>query len=208
MIIQLLFSDPLVYFMAAVSITLALTVHEYAHAQAADFLGDHTARDLGRLTVNPLAHLDPIGALLIFTIGFGWGRPVPSNILNIKDKRWGPAMIAAAGPGANFLMAILVAIVLRLVGFSNPGLARFFLTFIWLNVLLGVFNLIPVPPLDGSHLLFAFLGRKADAYRIALLRGGVWSLFLAILFMMYFGIPFIVEPILKLFNLIVGGPVF
>lgn len=208
MIIQLLFSNPLAYFMAAVSIALALSIHEYAHAQAADFLGDHTARDLGRLTVNPLKHLDPIGALLIFTIGFGWGKPVPFNILNIKDKRWGPAIIAAAGPGANFLMAILVTIVWRFVGFSNPGLTNFFFYFVFLNVLLGVFNLIPVTPLDGSHILFAFLGSKADAYRMALMRGGIWSLFLAILFMMYFGIPYIVQPVLSLFNLIIGGRVF
>jgi len=208
MIIELLFSNPLAYIMAAVSILLAFSIHEYAHAQAADLLGDHTAREMGRLTINPLAHFDPIGALLIFTIGFGWGKPVPFNVLNIKDKRWGPAIIAAAGPGSNFLMAILVAIIWRFVGFSNPGLMQFFFYVIFLNVLLGVFNLIPVPPLDGSHLLFAFLGRKADSYRIALLKGGVWSLFLALLFMMYFGVPFIVQPILRLFNLILGGAVF
>jgi len=208
MIIELLFNDPLAYIMAAVSILLAFSVHEYAHAQAADSLGDHTAREMGRLTLNPLAHFDPIGALLIFTIGIGWGRPVPFNILNIKDKRWGPAIIAAAGPGSNFLIAILVAIVWRFVGFSNPGLMQFFYYIIFLNVLLGVFNLIPVPPLDGSHILFAFLGRKADSYRVALLRGGIWSLFLAILFMMYFGVPFIVQPLLRLVNLIIGVSAF
>lgn len=205
MIISLLFSDPLLYFMAAVSIVLALSVHEYAHAQMADFLGDHTARDMGRLTINPLAHLDPIGALLILTLGFGWGRPVPFNPFGIRNKKWGPAMVAGAGAASNLLMAILVGIILRIGIFSNPGLLRFFLKFIQLNIFLAIFNLIPIPPLDGSHILSAMLGRKAEAYHMIMARNGIFSLFFAILFMMYFGVPYIAMPI---FDLIVGAGIF
>jgi len=205
MIISYLFSDPLFYFMAAVSIILALSVHEYAHAQMADFLGDHTARDMGRLTINPLAHLDPMGALLILTLGFGWGRPVPFNPFGIRNKKWGPAMVAVAGAASNLAMAILVGIILRMGIFSNPGLLRFFIVFIQLNIFLAVFNLIPVPPLDGSHILVAVLGRKAGAYNMAMMKNGMFSLFFAILFMMYFGVPYIAMPI---FDLIVGAGIF
>jgi len=205
MIIDLLFRDPLSYFMAAVSIILALSIHEYAHAQASDSLGDNTARDMGRLTINPLSHLEPIGAILILTLGFGWGKPVPFNPLNLRNKKWGPAMVAIAGPGSNFFMAIVVGFLLRTGIITNPGLIKFFLTFIWLNVLLGVFNLIPVPPLDGSHLLSVVLGRKAEGYRMLMMQGSVFTLFFAILFMMYVGVPLIANPI---FNLIVGAGIF
>lgn len=198
MIIQLLFEDPIVYLMAAVSITFALTIHEYAHAQMADLLGDPTAKELGRLTINPLAHLDPIGTIFIFTIGFGWGKPVPFNFLNLRNKRWGPGLIGLAGPASNFLMALVLGLALRFLSPANPGLINFFMIFIWLNLLLGVFNLIPVPPLDGSHILFALLPSRSERIKMAFLRGGFFSLLLAILFMMYIGLPFIVRPLLIL----------
>ena len=203
MLIELLFYNPLLYLMVAVSVLLALSIHEYSHAQAAFSLGDSTARDLGRLTVNPLAHLDPIGSLFLFLFGIGWGKPVPFNFLNLRNKKWGPALIALAGPGSNFLMAFIVGLSLRFFSFSSPGIVAFFSIFVWLNILLGIFNLMPIPPLDGSHLLFALLPHSFDRFKFSLLRNSfIWLIFV-ILFMMYIGIPYIATP---LFKIITGIP--
>ena len=199
MIIELLFQNPLLYFMAAIAIAFAFSLHEYSHAQAADFLGDKTARHLGRLTINPFAHFDPIGAFFIFIFGFGWGKPVPFNILNIKDKRWGPAIIGLAGPLSNFILALLAGLVLRVFGFNNVGLASFLTIFVQINLLLGVFNLIPIPPLDGSHILAGFFPEVAERLRMRL---GMFGIFIAVLFMMSAGVPFIVLPLMRL---IIGG---
>jgi len=207
MMLNLLFSDPLTYLMASVAILLAFTVHEYSHAQAGDLLGDKTARALGRLTLNPLKHIDPLGFIFILIIGFGWGKPVPFNPLNIKNKRWGPALIALAGPMSNLSMAIIIGLILRFVPIANVGLNSFLVIFVWLNVVLGVFNLIPIPPLDGSHIFMAFLDyEKAQRYKMTFLKNNFLSIILAIFVMIYIVLPYIARP---LFGLIVGGsPIF
>ena len=192
MLINALFTDPISYLMMAVSLLFALTVHEYAHAQVADWQGDHTARAMGRLTLNPLAHLDAVGALFIFTMGFGWGKPVPFNPYNLRNKKWGPALVALAGPISNFIMAVLVGLLLRYLHLSGGALLNFFVMFVWLNLMLGVFNLIPAPPLDGSHLLGAIIPMKTV---------GFFGIIIAVFFMMYIGSPYIVQP---LFRLITG----
>ncbi len=203
MLIDVLFSNPLSYLMMAASLLFALTVHEYAHAQAADWQGDHTARDMGRLTVNPLAHLDIVGALFIFTVGFGWGKPVPFNFYNLKNKKWGPALIALAGPLSNFIMALVVGLILRFGHIGNIQLISFFAMFIWLNMVLGVFNLIPVPPLDGSHLILAVWPGKWEKHKMLFMQGGFLAIITAVIFMMYIGGPYIAQP---LFSLITGLP--
>ncbi len=203
MLIQLLFLNPTLYLMVAVSILLALSLHEYSHAQIAYFLGDPTAKEMGRLTINPLAHLDPFGTLFLFLFGIGWGKPVPFNFLNLRNKKWGPTLIALAGPGSNFLAALVVGLILRFSSLTNPSLIIFFSIFIWLNILLGIFNLMPVPPLDGSHLLFAILPPSQTRIKLTLLSSSFILLFLVIVFMIYIGIPFICEP---LFHLITGNP--
>ena len=203
MLIDVLFSNPLSYLMMAASLLFALTVHEYAHAQAADWQGDHTARDMGRLTVNPLAHLDAMGALFIFTVGFGWGKPVPFNFYNLKNKKWGPALIALAGPLSNFIMALVVGLILRFGHIGNIQLISFFAMFIWLNMVLGVFNLIPVPPLDGSHLILAVWPGKWEKHKMLFMQGGFLAIITAVIFMMYIGGPYIAQP---LFSLITGLP--
>jgi Zn-dependent protease len=146
---------------------IAFTIHELAHALTADYLGDPTPRHMGRITLNPLKHLDPFGTLLLLLAGFGWAKPVIVNPMNMRgNPRTSMAIVAAAGPISNVLMALLTAIVFRLglIEFSMfpptgnvPSLSFILSEFIWINLILAFFNLIPVPPLDGSKILFAIL---------------------------------------------------
>lgn len=151
---------------------VALTVHEYCHGYVAYRLGDPTARSLGRLSLNPLKHLDPIGAVLMIVCGFGYAKPVPINPRYFKNPRKGMALTAAAGPLANLLLAFLGALLYRLTLLLLPIagtefllrfvliLASFFATFHYLNLSLCVFNMIPLPPLDGSRIFYIFLPPK------------------------------------------------
>lgn len=146
-------------------LVIALSFHEFMHAFVADRLGDDTPRLMGRLTLNPLAHLDPIGSLMLILVGFGWAKPVQVNANNLKrNSSAGMMWVSLAGPGANLFLAILGAIPLRfgLVpliagGGILPTLHDFLLTFVNINLLLMIFNLIPVAPLDGEKILEFFL---------------------------------------------------
>jgi Zn-dependent protease len=154
---------------------LSLTVHEAAHAWSADWLGDDTARRLGRVSLNPAVHIDPIGTLLFPLIAMvtnlpiiGWAKPVPVNTHNLGGHWKRKFMvIAAAGPASNVVMAAIAAVVVRLIGFENAGapLFLFLLMMVVINVLLAVFNMLPVPPLDGGNVLSGLLrGRVSDAF--------------------------------------------
>jgi Zn-dependent protease len=204
MLIQLLFTNPQVFFMAAIGILLALSMHEYAHAWMAYYLGDSTAKEQGRLTINPLAHLDPIGTIMLLIVGFGWGKPVPFNPYNLKNQKWGPAWVALAGPMSNFLMAISIGLLFRIFQISNPSIIFFFGFFVWINLILGVFNLMPIPPLDGSHIFLALFQVKQST-QVFLQQNSILLLLGGIFFMMYIGIPYILKP---LFTLITGMPSF
>lgn len=141
-------------------LVIAFSVHEFAHAWSADRLGDDTPRLHGRLTLNPLAHLDPIGSLLLLVSGFGWAKPVPINPYALQRRSSAATMLVSlAGPMSNFLLAGLAAIPLRLrlVSFSGygevvPTIAQFLFEFIFINLSLMLFNLIPIAPLDGDHI--------------------------------------------------------
>jgi Zn-dependent protease len=153
--------------MIAIFLGIAFPVHEFAHAFVAYQRGDATAKLMGRMTLNPIVHFDPVGGLMIvitmFLGGFlfGWAKPTPVNTMNLRNRRNDEVLVALAGPGANLLMAIIGAIAIRIVvafGIQLPGLVEAVLVnFLVFNVALMIFNLIPVPPLDGSTLLFRFL---------------------------------------------------
>lgn len=154
------------------ALLIALTVHEYAHARAAVSLGDPTPRYAGRLTLNPIPHLDPIGLIMLWLFQFGWAKPVPVNPYNLDHGRWGLLAVSLAGPGSNILAALVSALVygvLIKLGVHNPELLKVVAWTYKLNLVLAVFNLIPLPPLDGSQIVSSLLpGRQADVFeRIA-----------------------------------------
>ena len=191
----------------------SIVIHEVAHGAMANYLGDPTARYAGRLTLNPLKHLDPIGSIFLplflvliqspFLIG--WAKPVPINPYNFRDQRYGPAKSALAGPIANITIALIFGLALRFfpIFTAISGLAFMFYYIVYINLLLAVFNLLPIPPLDGSHILFAFLPQSLNNFKIFLSQFGLFFLLLIIFFLF----PWIAAVIRLLFNLIVGASI-
>lgn len=174
-----------------IMLLVAFPVHEFSHALAAVQLGDGTPRLLGRLTLDPRAHFDPAGAIIlaismIAGFGIGWAKPTPYNPLNLRGGRWGEAIIAVAGPVSNLILAIAAAIPYRYIqaaGMDVPFLENVLALFVTINLLLMVFNLIPIPPLDGSRLLYHALPpawglkyRQLDRFGFLLLIGVIWLL--------------------------------
>lgn len=151
-----LFSNPLLFIVWAVGLVLAISIHEFSHALLADRLGDPTPRSHGRLTLNPLSHLDPLGTLALLFLGFGWGRPVMFDPYNLRSPRRDSAIIAIAGPISNLIFATLLSLVVHFV----PGIGIFATVFgiiIIMNITLAIFNLVPVFPLDGEKILGGLL---------------------------------------------------
>ena len=145
------------------ALLFAISIHEYAHAQCADSMGDPTARYMGRLTFNPLAHLDPSGAILLVVAGFGWAKGVPINVNNFRNRREGILKVSFAGPAANLFLCFMAAFMMALLGkmhMLSDGLYRFLFWMQLYNVWFAFFNLIPVPPLDGSRILSELLPAK------------------------------------------------
>jgi len=190
----------------------SVILHEMAHGYAALSLGDPTAKNAGRLTLNPVPHIDPIGSLLMpfllillhSPFLFGWAKPVPVNHFNLRDQKYGSAKVSFAGPAANFGIAIVFGLLLRffsapLVAIS-PDLILFFRSIVELNLILGIFNLVPIPPLDGSHILFDFLPQSFSRVKQFLAQYGIFIL----LFFMFFLFQFLISPIEWLFRLLVG----
>lgn len=162
MILDLLSSSPMLFVAWVVAIIIAITVHEFSHVWCANLQGDNTGKDLGRLNLNPLSHLSGLGFIMLLIVGFGWGKPAPFNPYNLRYKRWGSALVAMAGPVSNLVLAVFSGIILRLLlAYSSLPpenlLIQFLNLFVILNVVLLTFNLIPIPPLDGSKILFGFL---------------------------------------------------
>lgn len=197
-----------------VILLFSVVIHEVSHGVVANYLGDPTAKYAGRLTLNPLKHIDPIGSILVplflviirspFLIG--WAKPVPINPYNFRDQKYGSAKVALAGPASNLAIAIFFGLILRFVpiGGSASGLSFMFSYIVFINILLAVFNLIPVPPLDGHHILFSFLPYSLQSVKVFLTQYGTFILLFVILFLFQFIMPIIAW----IFTLIVGSSFF
>jgi Zn-dependent protease len=161
----MLTTDPRLLLVLLPAVLVAVTVHEFAHALVADRLGDPTPRRLGRLTLNPIAHLDILGTLFFILFSFGWARPVPVNPQNFAHPRQGMLQVALAGPLANVTVAFVVGLLLKSQDLSGTLWSALASMVVWINVVLAVFNLIPIPPLDGSRILESLLPlEQAAAY--------------------------------------------
>lgn len=161
---NILNSDMLYWIMFAIpSIVIASTFHEYAHAWTATKLGDLTSKVNGRLTLNPLKHIDPIGAICMVFFKFGWSKPVPINEFNFENRLRDTALVSLAGPTSNILLLFAIALFNSVVK-PTGNLFLFLLTFAMINIVLAVFNLLPIPPLDGHKIVRAFLPQKARFY--------------------------------------------
>ncbi|KKU91338.1 hypothetical protein A3H89_04635 [Candidatus Amesbacteria bacterium RIFCSPLOWO2_02_FULL_48_11] len=159
--LNLIFSNPSAFIVIFGGIILAIGIHEAAHAFTADFLGDPTPRSLGRTTLNPLAHLDPLGTLVILVTGFfGWGKPAPFDPYNLRDPRRDTALIALAGPASNIVLAVIFSLVLRFTALP-PIFNIILFSLVTLNINLALFNLLPVPPLDGSKIAGLFMSHES-----------------------------------------------
>ena len=151
--------------MIAASLIIAITCHEFAHAFAVYKLGDNTAKNNGRLTLNPLKHIDPIGALFMFVFRFGWAKGVPINPMNFGHRKRDTIIVSLAGVTTNFVIAIVAALLMRTSFVYRFNWLPYLLIWsIWYNVMLGVFNLVPLPPLDGSKVVASLMPSKIEYY--------------------------------------------
>ncbi len=152
--------DPVVIALRIPALLIAITIHEFAHARMAYFFGDATAKNQGRMNLNPINHLDPIGTIMILLVGFGWAKPVPINPYNFNQYRRGLRWVSFAGPMVNFMLGFISLLLLNILlqaGLTNGLFIQFMIVLMQLNVLLAIFNLLPIPPLDGSKILMSFL---------------------------------------------------
>jgi len=202
------------YLFLIIILVFSVVIHEVSHGAMANYLGDPTAKESGRLTLNPIRHLDPVGSILVplflvlmrSPILFGWAKPVPINSYNFRDQKYGSAKAALSGPGSNLMVALVFGLALRFF----PGIAAvsslylMFSYIVYINILLATFNLLPVPPLDGSHILFTFLPPGFENLKIFLSRFGIFIL----LFILFFFFHWLLLIINGIFSLIVGAPLF
>ena len=197
-------------------ILLALSFHEYAHGWMAYRLGDPTAKHEGRLTMNPLAHLDPLGTMMIIIVHFGWAKPVPVNPMNLKDPKKDMLWIALAGPVSNVIMAAGLGLILRImigmglrVDGSFLGYFQYMLYFaVMINLVLAIFNMIPIPPLDGSKILFGLLPTEYEESYLRFQQFGPMVLLGLVVINSYFGIPIfsvLITPFVSVFSSLFVG---
>ena len=173
-------SDPLALLLFLPALIIAITIHEFSHALAADRLGDPTPQLQGRLTLNPLKHFDPVGTLMLLFFRFGWGKPVEFDPYNLRHPRRDAAIISLAGPAANLVLATILSLVMKFA--AIPWLSLVFFPIILININLAIFNLLPVPPLDGAKIIYGFLPRDwADEYNDFMGRYGTILLILLII---------------------------
>ena len=215
-----MFTAAVITIFSLVVLLFSVMIHELAHGYVANSLGDPTAKYEGRLTLNPLKHLDPFGSvilpllLLLATQGqgpiFGWAKPVPINPYNFKDQKWGTLKVSIAGPATNFGIAIIFGLLIRFadflptqVGFQIAPLIQLLGIVVFYNFLWGIFNLVPIPPLDGSWILFRFLPQGWEKVKRVLQQYGLYILIFFIFFGGLTGLGILAQ---SLFNLVTGGP--
>ena len=189
---------------------MSVVIHEVSHGYSAYLMGDPTAKNPGRLTLNPLAHLDFMGSFIVpmmayfsFGFAFGWAKPVPYNPYNLSNQKWGDAIVAIAGPASNLIIALIFGLIIRfnsLIGITNIVFLEAAQLVVLINLVLMVFNLIPIPPLDGSKILFTLIPYRYIEVRQALER---YSLFL-LLFVIFFLWKLIIPIVFALFSLVTG----
>jgi Zn-dependent protease len=191
---------------------MSIVVHEVSHGFMALALGDPTAKYAGRLTMNPIKHLDILGSIIVPILGYisggiiiGWAKPVPFNPYNLSNKKWGEALVAIAGPVSNILLALVFSIIIRVAlanGYDNQGALFLASYLVYINIVLALFNLVPVPPLDGSKILFALIPYKYQSFRNSLEKYGMVLVFIFIFFLWGF-----IAPLAStIFTLFVGTP--
>ena len=177
-LLGLLFKNPLAFVLIAIPFLYSVVLHEVAHGWVAYRMGDPTAKWLGRLTLNPIKHLDPIGTLMLFLVGFGWAKPVPVNFNNIADRRKGLIFVSSAGILANILLAFVAHLSFRVFSVSPFGVGAILLDYVGeINITLAALNLIPIPPLDGSKIL---MGLAPEKTRYSLARLEPYGFFIII----------------------------
>ncbi len=180
---------------------MSIVVHEVAHGFAALALGDKTAKYQGRLTLNPLKHLDPVGSVIVPILGYlmggfviGWAKPVPFNPYNLRNAKWGEALVAAAGPASNIFLALCFGLLIRfsfIYGFGGEAFVEISAFIVLLNITLSIFNLVPIPPLDGSKILFSILPNNMQYIKVYLERFGIVFALLFIVFFWQFLSPLV-----------------
>ncbi|MFA5271102.1 MAG: site-2 protease family protein [Candidatus Omnitrophota bacterium] len=183
-LISLLFSNPALFFILAISLLYSVIAHEVAHGWVAHLFGDDTAKYAGRLTLNPISHIDPLGAIMLLLVGFGWAKPVPVNFNRLKNYRVGLVAVSLAGCLANILIATIAIFALQFPAVNtNSALVLILSILARINIILGAFNLIPIPPLDGSKILMGFLSYSGQLAMARLERYG----FFIIIILLYTG---------------------
>ncbi len=201
------------YLIMAPPILLALTFHEFSHGFVANRLGDPTAKLMGRLSLNPLVHLDLLGTAMLFIAGVGWAKPVPVNPFNFKNPKRDLLWVSLAGPLSNLILAFIFGLMLRLIQIHNPfGNMIFFIDMIWyamrINIVLAFFNLLPIPPLDGSKILMGLVPNKYEEQFEPMLKYGPMILIGLIVFGFITKNSILwkmIEPFVKFFSLLFAG---
>ena len=196
-LLNLLLKNPLGFVIVAIPLLYAVIFHELAHGWVAYRMGDPTAKLMGRLSLNPLKHLDPLGTMMLFLVGFGWAKPVPVNFNQLRDKRMGMILVSAAGIITNILLAFCALFLYRLLALNSSTIsAQLLYYFARINIILAAFNLIPLPPLDGSKILMGFASSSVRNFLFRIERYG----FVIIIVLLYLGV---LDPVINFFQWVI-----
>ena len=188
--------NPVAFFLLAIPVLYSIIIHELAHGWVAYRMGDPTAKQAGRLSLNPLKHLDPVGTLMLFIFGFGWAKPVPINLAYVRDMRKGLILVSSAGIIANIVVAFVAFLLLRIISPSAEAIGLLLHYLAQINIILAAFNLIPIPPLDGSKVLMGFMSER---FQYLFSRLEPYGLFI-IIALLYIGA---LNPVIAMFRRII-----